>query len=120
MLDVAGPRLAAPRGRLTGVTAEPARVELVVPGRVQGVGFRYFVLREAMALGARGLGRERRADGSVRCVAEGPRDRIEAFLAIAAGRSAGGARERRQRALDARRPATLGPFAVRSGAHQGD
>ena len=42
----------------------------VVVGRVQGVGYRYFVLREAARLGVVGFARNR-PDGSVEVVAEG-------------------------------------------------
>ena len=42
----------------------------LVLGRVQGVGYRYFVLRQAGALGVTGFARNR-ADGSVEVVAEG-------------------------------------------------
>ena len=42
----------------------------VVAGRVQGVGYRYFVLRQAEALGVGGYARNR-PDGSVEVVAEG-------------------------------------------------
>jgi acylphosphatase len=42
----------------------------VVQGRVQGVGYRYFVLRQAGALGVTGFARNR-PDGSVEVVAEG-------------------------------------------------
>ncbi len=45
-------------------------VHLVVHGRVQGVGFRYFVTREATRLGLRGLVRNR-PDGTVEVEAEG-------------------------------------------------
>lgn len=41
----------------------------VVRGRVQGVGYRYFVLRQADALGVSGHARNR-ADGAVEVVAE--------------------------------------------------
>lgn len=47
------------------------RVRLVVSGRVQGVGFRYWVLRRAMELGVRGWVRNCR-DGSVEVEAAGP------------------------------------------------
>ena len=42
----------------------------VVQGRVQGVGYRYFVMREAASLGVSGFARNR-PDGSVEVVAEG-------------------------------------------------
>ena len=42
----------------------------LVQGRVQGVGYRYFVLRQAGTLGVTGFARNR-ADGSVEVVAEG-------------------------------------------------
>jgi acylphosphatase len=42
----------------------------VVSGRVQGVGYRYFVLRQADALGVSGFARNR-PDGSVEVIAEG-------------------------------------------------
>jgi len=48
----------------------------VVSGRVQGVGYRYFVLRQADVLGVSGFARNR-ADGAVEVVAEG----TEAVLA---------------------------------------
>jgi acylphosphatase len=41
----------------------------VVQGRVQGVGYRYFVLRQAEALGIAGYARNR-PDGTVEVVAE--------------------------------------------------
>jgi acylphosphatase len=42
----------------------------LVRGRVQGVGYRYFVLRQAGGLGVSGFARNR-SDGSVEVVAEG-------------------------------------------------
>jgi acylphosphatase len=51
----------------------------VVRGFVQGVGFRYFVLRRARETGLRGWVRNR-ADGAVECLAEGPRPALERLL----------------------------------------
>ena len=98
--------------------SDPVRLDARVTGRVHGVGFRYFVFREAQALGLVGWVANV-ADGSVQCVAEGPRDRLETLLerlrdgppaSIVEGVSA------------AWMPATgtFGAFGVRSGAHRGD
>lgn len=48
----------------------------IVVGRVQGVGYRYFVLQQADALGVCGFARNR-PDGSVEVVAEGSDDGLE-------------------------------------------
>jgi acylphosphatase len=50
----------------------------VVRGVVQGVGFRYFVLRQAMTLGLGGYARNCN-DGSVEVVAEGSESALEEF-----------------------------------------
>lgn len=55
------------------------RLDAVVRGRVQGVGYRVFALREAMALGLDGTVANE-ADGSVRVVAEGPRHALDELL----------------------------------------
>jgi acylphosphatase len=55
------------------------RLEAVVHGRVQGVGFRVFVLRAARRLGLRGWVANE-PGGRLRCVAEGPRDALETLL----------------------------------------
>lgn len=55
------------------------RLEAVVHGRVHGVGFRVFARREARRLGLRGWVANE-PGGRVRCVAEGPRDELEALL----------------------------------------
>ena len=52
-----------------------------VDGYVQGVGFRYFVVREAQALGLRGYARNER-DGSVEVLAQGPRPALERLLSL--------------------------------------
>jgi len=94
------------------------RLDATVIGRVQGVGFRYFVLREAMRIGLEGWVANE-GDGSVRCIAEGSRERLETLL----GRMQDGpAAAIVDRVSVAWMPATgtLGSFRVRSGAHRGD
>jgi acylphosphatase len=61
------------------VSDDLARLEARVKGRVQGVGFRYFVLTEATRLGLTGWVSNEQ-DGSVHCAAEGPRTDLETFL----------------------------------------
>ncbi len=63
---------------------EVERLHGVVHGDVQGVGFRYFLMREAQRLGLRGWVRNR-DDGTVEFVAEGSRADLER-LQQAAGR----------------------------------
>lgn len=60
----------------------PKDVQLTarVSGRVQGVGFRFFVRREASSRGLRGFVRNL-PDGRVEVVAEGPREELEALRA---------------------------------------
>jgi acylphosphatase len=102
----------------TGAEERPVRLDATVTGRVQGVGFRYFVLREAMALRLDGWVANT-PDGSVQCVVEGPRADLEMLLErLREGPSAAIV----ARISEAWMPATgtLGPFAVRSGAHRGD
>src|SRR5215831_10116985 len=55
------------------------RLHVVVRGWVQGVGYRYFVLERVRGSGVRGWVRNR-GDGSVECVAEGPKPRLERLL----------------------------------------
>ena len=50
-----------------------------VKGRVQGVGFRYSSVREALRLGVNGYVRNA-ANGAVEVWAEGPDDRLALFL----------------------------------------
>jgi acylphosphatase len=52
------------------------RLHGTVHGDVQGVGFRYFLMREAQRLGLRGWVRNR-DDGTVEFVAEGRRQDLE-------------------------------------------
>ena len=58
------------------MNAAPERLEAVVRGRVQGVAFRWYTQREARRLGLTGWVRNQ-PDGSVRLVAEGPRDLLD-------------------------------------------
>lgn len=61
------------------MASDLSRVEGVVHGRVQGVGFRAFARRWGQELGLRGYVRNA-PDGTVRFVAEGPRDALERLL----------------------------------------
>jgi acylphosphatase len=100
-------------------SAQPAaRLEATVRGRVQGVGFRYWVVRRATDLGLVGWVANE-VDGSVRCVAEGPAsalDRLEGLLRTGPT----GAIVDDIRVV--RMPATgsLAGFGVRSAGHRGD
>ena len=55
---------------------EVERLHGVVHGDVQGVGFRYFLMREGQRIGLRGWVRNRN-DGTVEFVAEGEREDLE-------------------------------------------
>src|SRR5262249_60821609 len=57
---------------------EVASYRYVVRGRVQGVGYRYFVLRQAEALGVAGYARNK-PDGTVEIVAEAADDVLASF-----------------------------------------
>jgi acylphosphatase len=96
----------------------PARLEATVRGRVQGVGFRYFVVRLAMELGVVGWVANA-PDGSVVIVAEGHAGALDAFEAGLRAGPTGAVVE----AVDAVRMAGTGRlerFRIRSGAHSGD
>jgi len=103
-------------GRATG--DDRLRLDATVIGRVQGVGFRYFVLREAMGLGLEGWVANTPA-GAVRCVAEGPHGALDTLLERL---REGPPSSNVDRVVEAFMPATggLGAFSVRSGAHTGD
>lgn len=96
----------------------PERLEATVLGSVQGVGYRYHVLRRAMELGLTGWVANE-GDGTVRCRAEGPRVDLEALLGTLQNGPAGAHVER---VVAAWGPGTgtLGPFGIRSGGHRGD
>jgi len=57
------------------------RLHAILEGRVQGVGFRYFVLKQAKALNLTGWVRNR-WDGTVEVLAEGEKPKLEKLLAL--------------------------------------
>lgn len=59
--------------------SEQVQVHATIKGRVQGVGFRAFVVENATALGVSGWARNR-WDGSVEVLAEGDRETLEKLL----------------------------------------
>lgn len=61
------------------MSASERTVRIVVAGRVQGVGFRMFVAREADRRGLRGWVRNRR-DGAVEAVIAGPPAHVEEMI----------------------------------------
>jgi acylphosphatase len=94
------------------------RLEAVVRGKVQGVGFRWFAIDAARRLGLDGWVANE-ADGSVRCVAEGDRDALGALLAeLRVGPSGATVSGVEERWL----PPTGGlhGFNARWGGHRGD
>jgi acylphosphatase len=94
------------------------RVHAIVRGRVQGVGFRWFVVRAAAGLGLDGWVLNR-ADRSVELVAEGPPDRLDELLALVRQGPPGSSVE----AVEVVRSLATGGldgFQIRSGGHTGD
>lgn len=94
------------------------RLECIVRGTVQGVGFRWFVVRHARRLQLTGWVANQ-PDGSVCVVAEGPPDALD-DLSRALGEGPAGADVR---AVDGHRlPATGGfsRFEIRARGHAGD
>jgi acylphosphatase len=94
------------------------RLEATVRGRVQGVGFRYYVVRRATQLGLTGWVANE-PDGSVRCVAEGPPDAIDQLDRLLRHGPEGAVVDE---VAAVRMPATgrFVGFTVRSSAHRGD
>ena len=94
------------------------RLEAVIRGRVQGVGYRYFAWAEGRALDLQGWVANE-SDGTVHCVAEGSRDDLEALLGRLEAGPAGAIVEAVTVTWgDA--SGSLGPFGIRSGGHRGD
>ena len=56
-------------------------VHMIARGRVQGVGFRFFVRDQASRYGIKGWVRNRE-DGSVEIHSEGPKDLLDEFVAV--------------------------------------
>ena len=115
------PAASAPTAPATPAESRESRLERVeasVSGRVQGVGFRYFVIRLAADLGLVGWVANT-TDGGVRCVAEGrpaALDELERRLQTGPLGSA-------VVAVDSVRMMATGRFdrfAIRSGDHSGD
>lgn len=94
------------------------RLTVHVRGRVQGVGFRWFVMQRATALGLVGWVANG-SDGTVSCQAEGPRDALEALL-VAIGEGPSGAAVDYVTAVWGPAAGGLGRFTIRSGGHSGD
>ena len=106
---------------MTTQDADPtgrARLEATARGRVQGVGFRYFVLRRGMDLRLTGWVANE-PDGSVRVIAEGSRSELEALLE-AMERGPAGAIVERVSATWGAATGTLRDFGIRAGGHSGD
>jgi acylphosphatase len=103
---------------MSDTTASIARLEATVRGRVQGVGFRYWVVRRASELGLRGWVANE-LDGSVRCVAEGPPDALDHLESMLRAGPTGAIVEDVQ---VVRMPGTgsFAGFTVRSAGHRGD
>lgn len=69
---------------------EPLRLTAIVHGAVQGVGFRYWTVRQARSLDLTGSA-VNNADGTVGVIAEGPRKAVRDLLRVLHGGSTPGA-----------------------------
>lgn len=95
-----------------------SRLVAIARGRVQGVGYRWYVEREASHLRLDGWVANR-SDGSVEVVAEGRAEELERLVsALWEGPAAAHVSEVDVRHEPAR--GNLVGFAIRSGAHRGD
>jgi acylphosphatase len=101
-------------GRVTAVK----RLEATVHGRVQGVGFRWFVVRRAGQLGLVGWVANE-AEGTVRVVVEGQGAAVDALAEDLRSGPPGAVVDR----VDAQTPPPTGEFSsfrIRASAHSGD
>ncbi len=98
--------------------AGSGRLVATVYGGVQGVGFRWFVQREAARLRLEGWVANR-ADGSVEVVAEGPQDVLGQLALVLWEGPAGSSVSDVVIRYEPRRGNLVG-FTIRSGAHRGD
>lgn len=100
------------------VSPAAARIEAVVRGDVQGVGFRWFVSNAAERLGVTGWVANS-PDRSVRVVAEGPSADLDRLVdALRSGPPGASVAD-----VQVDRPAPTGEFTsftIRSGGHSGD
>jgi acylphosphatase len=96
----------------------PLRLEATIRGQVQGVGFRYHVMREARRLGLGGWVANE-ADGSVRAVIEGSPEALDRMEEALRSGPPGALVDQ---VSVVRMPTTGGfdGFAIRSGGHRGD
>ena len=94
------------------------RLEATIRGQVQGVGFRYHVMREARRLGLSGWVANE-VDGSVRAVIEGPSAALDHMEETLRSGPPGALVDR---VSAVRMPSTGGfeGFTIRSGGHRGD
>ena len=83
------------------------RLTAVVSGRVQGVGFRYWTLRQATSLGLTGWVMNRDEENAVELVAEGKPEALDALERLVRAGPPGARVER----VDARRDAASGTFS---------
>lgn len=106
------------RSVVTEASGGPSRVAATVSGQVQGVGFRWFIAREARQLGLVGWVANA-ADGSVRFEAEGERASIDRLLELARNGPPGARVE--HVSVTAIEPLGREPgFGIRPLAHPGD
>jgi acylphosphatase len=95
-----------------------SHLEASVRGRVHGVGFRYYVVSRAERLGLTGWVSNEQ-DGSLRCLAEGPREDVELLLEAL---KEGPASALVEYVTEDWLPYTgrWGTFGIRSSGHRGD